>query len=77
MKTITVKADASFDSTLTKLAKRLRTTKSGVIRAAVFNYKNHIEREALRQRIREVSLKTQRQAKQAASDFDSADADGL
>ena len=77
MKTITVKADASFDSTLTKLAKRLRTTKSGVIRAAVLNYKNHIEREVLRQRIREASLKTQRQAKQAASDFDSADADGL
>ena len=77
MKTITVKADASFDAALTKLAKRLRTTKSGVIRAAVLNYKDHIERELLRQRIREASLKTRRQAKQAAADFDAADADGI
>lgn len=77
MKTITVKADARFDSTLTKLAKRLKTTKSGVIRAAVFNYKEHVEREALRQRIREASLKTRHQAKQAASRFDAANSDGI
>ena len=77
MKTITVKADARFDSTLTKLAKRLKTTKSGVIRAAVLNYKDHIEREALRQRIRDASAKTRQQAKQGASDFDAASADGI
>lgn len=77
MKTITVKADARFDSTLTKLAKRLKTTKSGVIRAAVLNYKEHVDREALRQRIREASLKTRHQAKQAASQFDAANSDGI
>ena len=77
MKTITVKADARFDSTLTKLAKRLKTTKSSVIRAAVLNYKEHVEREALRQRIREASVKTRQQAKQAVSDFDAATADGI
>ena len=77
MKTITVKADAKFDSTLTKLAKRLNTTKSSVIRAAVLNFKEHIEREALREQIRAASMKTRKQAKQAASDFDAADADGL
>lgn len=77
MKTITVKADARFDSMLTKLAKRLKTTKSGVIRAAVFNFKDHIEREALRERIRDASMKTRKQAKQAASDFDAANADGI
>lgn len=77
MKTITVKADARFDSTLTKLAKRLKTTKSGVIRAAVLNYKEHVEREALRQRIRQASLKTRHQATQAASHFDAANSDGV
>ena len=77
MKTITVKADDRFDSTLTKLAKSLKTTKSGVIRAAVLNYKKQLEREALRKRIRDSSIKTRIQAKQAARDFDAANADGL
>ena len=77
MKTITVKADANFDSMLTKLAKRLKTTKSGIIRAAVLNFKDHIERETLRQRIRDASMKTRQQARQAASDLDAANADGL
>ncbi|MDH3691127.1 MAG: hypothetical protein OEU36_16910 [Gammaproteobacteria bacterium] len=77
MKTITVKADARFDSTLTKLAKKLKTTKSGVIRAAVLNYRAHLEREALRQRIRQASLKTRHQAKQIIADLDAANADGL
>ena len=77
MKTITLKADERFDSTLTKLAKSLKTTKSGVIRAAVLNYKKQLEREALGRRIRSVSLKTRIQAKQATADFDAANADGL
>ncbi len=77
MKTITVKADDRFDSTLTKLAKSLKTTKSGVIRAAVFNYKKQVEREALRRRIRDASLKTRIQAKQSAAEFDAVNADGL
>lgn len=77
MKTITVKADDRFDSTLTKLAKSLKTTKSGVIRAAVLNYKKHLEREALRHRIREASLKTQMQARKSAADFGNANTDGL
>jgi predicted transcriptional regulator len=72
-----VKADDNFDAALTRLAKRLKTTKSSVIRAAVLNYRDHIEREALRQRIREVSLKSRAQAKQAASDLDTASGDGL
>jgi len=77
MKTITVKADDRFDSTLTKLAKSLKTTKSAVIRVAVLNYERQLEREALGQRIRDASLKTRIQAKQAASDFDAANADGI
>ncbi len=77
MKTITVKADARFDATLTRLAKRLKTTKSSVIRTAVLNYRDHIEREALREQIRAASLRTRQQAKQAAADFDAANADGI
>ena len=77
MKTITLKADERFDSTLTQLAKSLRTTKSSVIRATVLNYKKQLEREALGRRIRSASLKTRVQAGQAAADLDAANADGL
>jgi predicted transcriptional regulator len=77
MKTITVKADDRFDSTLTKLAKRLKTTKSNVIRSAVLNFKEHIEREELRQRLRDASMKTRKQAEKTASELDAANADGI
>ncbi len=77
MKTITVKADQEFDALLTRLARRMKTTRSGIIRDAVRSYQRQLEREALRRRLREVSLKTRDQAAQAAEDFDAANADGL
>jgi predicted transcriptional regulator len=77
MKTITVKADQEFDALLTRLARRMKTTRSGVIRDAVRSYQLQLEREALRRRLQEVSLKTRDQSAQAAEDFDAANADGL
>jgi len=77
MKTITVKADQEFDALLTRLARRMKTTRSGVIRDAVRSYQRQLEREALRRRLREVSLKTRDQSAQAAEDFDASNADGL
>ncbi len=77
MKTVTIKANAEFDALLNRLAKRLSTTKSGVIRDAVRNYQQHLEREALRQKMRAASLKTRNQALDALTDFDAANPDGL
>lgn len=77
MKTITLKADDKFDSLLTGLARNLNTTKSGVMRAAVLNYKRHLERVSLGRQVREASLKIREEALQYASDLDAADADGL
>ncbi len=77
MKTITVRADQDFDALLTRLARRMKTTRSGVIRDAVHSYERELKREALRRRMRDASLKTHAQAKQAADDFDAASADGL
>jgi predicted transcriptional regulator len=77
MKTITLKADEHFDATLSRLAKRLNTTKSAVIREAVGDYERRLEREELGRLIREASLKTRAEATRAASDFEAADADGL
>jgi predicted transcriptional regulator len=77
MKTVTIKADAEFDALLNRLARRLSTTRSRVIRDAVRNYQQHLDREALRQRMRAASLKTRKQALDASDDFDAANADGL
>jgi predicted transcriptional regulator len=77
MKTVTIKADAEFDALLSRLASRMNTTKSRIIRDAVRNYQQHLDREALRQQMRNASLKTRNQALDAADDFDAANADGL
>ena len=77
MKTITLKADKQFDAELTRLAKRLRTTKSAVIREAVGEYKTKLEREEMRERLRDVSRRLRAQTLEAVEDFDDAIADGL
>jgi predicted transcriptional regulator len=77
MKTITLKADQDFDARLTRLAKRLGTTKSAVIREAVGSYERRVEREELARRIREASLKTRDEAERTVRDLEAADADGL
>ena len=77
MKTVTIKADAEFDALLSQLAKRMSTTKSRIIRDAVRNYQQQLDREVLRQRLRTASLKTRKQALEASDDFDAANADGL
>ena len=77
MKTVTIKADAEFDALLNQLARRMSTTRSRVIRDAVRNYQQPLDREALRQRMRTASLKTRKQALDASADFDASNADGL
>ena len=77
MKTITVRADREFDALLTRLARRTGSTRSAVIRAAVRSYQQQLAREALRQRLRDASLKTRTQAAQTMDDLDAASADGL
>ena len=77
MKTVTLKADAKFDALLNRLAGRLGTTRSRVIRDAVWNYQQHLDREELRQKIRSASLKTRAQALDVSAEFDAANADGF
>ena len=77
MKTITFKADDTLDTLLTGLAGNLNTTKSGVIRAAVMNYKNYLERVSLGRRVREASLRVREEALEYVSKLDSADSDSL
>jgi len=77
MKTVTIKADAEFDALLSRLAGRLSTTRSRVIRDAVRNYQQYLDGEELRQKIRSASLKTRSQATDISAEFNSANADGL
>ena len=77
MKTVTIKADKEFDALLNRLAGMLSTTKSNVIREAVRNYQQHLDREELRKKMRAASLKTRQQALKTATDLDPANADGL
>lgn len=77
MKTITLKADETFDAELTRLAKRLRTTKSAVIREAVGEYKSKLDREEMRKRLQEVSRRLREQTLEAIDDFEDTIADGL
>ena len=77
MKTITVKANNEFEAILNQLASRLNTTRSDAIRDAVRRYMQHLDKEALKQKIRKASLKTRAQAVQAMSDFEAADSDGI
>ncbi len=77
MKTVTIKADAEFDALLSRLAGQLSTTRSRVIRDAVRNYQQYLDREELRRKIRSASLKTRAQALDVSAGFHIANADGL
>ena len=77
MKTVTIKADAEFDALLNRLAGRLSTTKSRIIRDAVLNYQTFLDREELRQKIKSASFKTRNQALDMSDELDAASADGL
>lgn len=77
MKTITLKADEDFDKALTSLAKSMKTTKSAVIRKAVINYRDQLDREALRQRIKIASEKVREQSLRICREMSDADNDGL
>jgi len=77
MKTITLKADKHFDAELTSLAKRLDKTKSAVIREAVGEYKVKLDREAMRERLRDVSRRIREQNLEELKLWDATIADGL
>jgi predicted transcriptional regulator len=77
MKTITLKANPRFDEELTALANRLHTSKSAVIREAVGEYKLKLDREELRDRLKEASLKVRDQTLEEIEIWDATIADGL
>ncbi len=77
MHTITLKSDDTFYNTLEDMVKTLNTTKSDLIRKAVVYYKGALEKEQLKEQIKNASFKVRADSLKTIHDFDSSVNDGL
>jgi hypothetical protein len=75
--TITLKSDDKFYNTLEEMVKSLHTTKSNLIRKAVIYYKDALEKERLKEQIKNASFKVREESLKISQEFDVAINDGL
>jgi len=77
MHTITLKSDDIFYNTLEDMVKTLHTTKSDLIRKAVVYYKDALEKERLKEQIKNASFKVRGESLKISQEFDATLNDGL
>jgi len=77
MHTITLKSDDIFYNTLEEMVKTLHTTKSDLIRKAVVYYKDALEKERLKEQIKNASFKVRAESLKTSQEFDITLDDGL
>ena len=77
MHTITLKSDDNFYNTLEEMVKQLQTTKSDLIRKAVVYYKDALEKERLKEQIRDASFRTREESLKISQEFEDTLSDGL
>ena len=77
MHTITLKADDTFYNTLENMVKMLQTTKSDLIRKAVVYYKDALEKEKLKEQIKNASFKVREESLKISQEFEHTLNDGL
>ena len=77
MHTITLKSDDTFYNTLEEMVKTLNTTKSDLIRKAVVYYKDALEKERLKEQIKNASFKVREESLKTSNEFESTLNDGL
>ena len=77
MHTITLKSDDTFYNTLEDMVKTLQTTKSDLIRRAVVYYKNALEKEQLKEQIKNASFKVREESLKMSQEFEHTVSDGL
>ncbi len=77
MPTITLKSDDNFYNTLEDMVKTLHTTKSDLIRKAVVYYKDALEKERLKEQIKNASYKVRDESLKISQEFDQTLSDGL
>ncbi len=77
MHTITLKSDDSFYNTLEEMVKTLHTTKSELIRKAVIHYRDALEKEKLKEQIKNASFKVREDSLKTSQEFEATLNDGL
>ena len=77
MHTITLKSDDNFYNTLEDMVKMLQTTKSDLIRKAVIYYRDSLEKEKLKEQIKNASFKVREESLQISEEFEYTLNDGL
>ncbi len=77
MKTITLKTDDTFFDKVNSLAKQLHLTKSELIRRSVAEYEMHIKKKAMKEQMREASLRVRKANDELVSEFERTVEDGL
>lgn len=77
MHTITLKTDDNFFTMLNEMVATFGTSRSELIRNAVINYKETLEREKLKQQIKKASLKVRNESLKIVNEFEGTLNDGL
>jgi len=77
MKTITLKTDDTFFEKVTELSRQLHLTKSELIRRAISEYEETIRRRALKEQMRNASLRVRGQSREINEEFSDTLMDGL
>lgn len=70
MHTITLKTDDNFFMMLNDMVAKFGTSRSELIRNAVINYKETLEKEQLRLQIQRASLKVRNESLSITNEFD-------
>ncbi|HHE06013.1 MAG TPA: ribbon-helix-helix protein, CopG family [Epsilonproteobacteria bacterium] len=77
MKTITLKTDDIFFEKVSDLAKHLHLSKSELIRRAVAEYEEVMQRKEMKEQMRKASLRVRQSNRSINDAFDTTLADGL
>lgn len=77
MHTITLKTDDNFFAMLNEMVKKLGTSRSELIRNAVINYKETLEKEKLKAQIKKASMKVRDESLKISNEFEDTLKDGL
>lgn len=77
MHTITLKSDDNFFEMLNDMVKSLNTTRSELIRKAVINYKENLEKEKLKHQIQKASINVREHSLHMDKELEDTLDDGL
>jgi metal-responsive CopG/Arc/MetJ family transcriptional regulator len=77
MHTITLKTDDNFFTMLNEMVVTFGTSRSELIRNAVINYKETMEKEKLKEQIKKASLKVRNESLKIANELEDTLSDGL